>query len=275
MSDKSHYIEEYRAIDSKKSLGQHFLTNDFVTEKMVKDAEVNTDDAVLEIGSGLGILTKAIFDHNPRQLILCEKDRDLAEILKKKFTSKKIKIITEDALLLIPNLQVSPPFKVVSNLPYNISSPVIVSLLTTSQVLPATIAVMLQKEVAQRICAKGGDSNRGILTILVELFGQGKITDKVSKNQFYPAPQVDSAVVVISQIKKPEVNPKKFLKMLKMSFAGKRKKIKNSLFSTLKIDFPKAQNISKRAGVDLDLRPEDLTIGQWKKLFNEIESYLR
>ncbi len=274
MSEKSHYIDEYRAFASKKSLGQHFLTNDLVTEKMAKDAEVNSDDTVLEIGPGLGILTKAILEQTPKKLILCEKDRDLAEILKKKFTSKRIKIITEDALLLIPNLQVSPPLKIVSNLPYNISSPVIISIFLSCPTLPSTIAVMLQKEVAQRICNKAGESNRGILTVLVELFGQARITDNVSKNQFYPSPQVDSAVLVISQIKKPEIDPRKFFKMLKMSFAGKRKKIKNSLFSTLKIPIDEALEISKSAGISLGERPEDLTIDQWKSLFKSLEKFL-
>lgn len=270
MSDKSVYVEKYRQFHFNKALGQHFLTNDLVVKNMVEKAGIRAEDTILEIGPGLGILSHELIASPAREVILCEKDEAFAEVLKKEITSRRAKIIKEDALVLIPNLQASPPFKVISNLPYNISSPVVTSLLTMSPTLPQTIIVMLQKEVAERLVAKPGDSDRGIVTVLVECYGQAKIIDKVSKNDFYPSPKVDSAVLMIENIQKPEIDAKKLLKIVKMSFAGKRKKIKNSLFASLKIPSGEALEIAKRAGFSLDDRPEDLTVEQWKKLFIEL-----
>jgi 16S rRNA (adenine1518-N6/adenine1519-N6)-dimethyltransferase len=129
---------------------------------------------VLEIGPGLGILSRAIFRSPAKTLMLCEKDDRLVDYLKKEFDSHRVKIIAQDALVLIPQLQVDPPFKVISNLPYNISSPVITSLLTMSPTLPKTIIVMLQKEVAERYVAKAGDRDRGIVTVLIEASAKPK-----------------------------------------------------------------------------------------------------
>jgi len=274
MSEKTPFIREYRKFYAEKSLGQHFLTNKFIADKMVEAADINKGDTILEIGPGLGILTQSIISFSAKTIILCEKDEKFVSYLKEKISDKRVKIIEQDSLLLIPNLQVSSPLKVISNLPYNISSPVITSLLMVCPTLPERIIVMLQKEVAQRLVSRPSHRERGILTVLTELFGQARIIDKVSKNQFYPAPRVDSNVLMISDIKKPDLDSKLFLKMLKFSFAGKRKKIKNSLFSTLKVSATPASKIAASAGISLDQRPEELTIEQWKKLFRLLKDQL-
>jgi len=271
MSNKSSLVEEYRKFSAEKSLGQHFLTNKLVADRMVEAAQLTRDDTVLEIGPGLGILSESLIASPAKTIILCEKDEKFISYLKKKISNKRVKIILQDALVLIPSLQAPPPLKVVANLPYNISSPVITSLLTACPTLPETIIVMLQREVAQRLSSKAGERNRGILTILVELFGKSKIIDKVSKNQFYPSPKVDSCVLEISNIKKPDLDVKLFMKMLKTSFAGKRKKLKNSLFSTYKIPKDEAIEIEKRTGIDSNLRPEDLDIKSWMDLYHELQ----
>lgn len=251
---------------AKKSLGQHFLTSEVVVKNMVKAAQISREDTVLEIGPGLGILTRELLASPARSVYLCEKDHVLCQKLKGEFIQNKVKTICQDALLLIPNLQVKPPFKVISNLPYNVGSPILISLLTICPTLPQNITVMLQKEVAQRITAKPGDSNRGLLTVLIELFGQAKIIQKVPRNLFYPVPQVDSAVLAIENIKPIDVDPKAAIKVFKMAFAGKRKKLKNSLFSTLKISTEKMNEITKKAGISPDQRPEQLNRDQWLKL---------
>ena len=256
----------------KKSLGQHFLTSPTLARKIVDAAQIKREDTVLEIGPGLGILTSHLVASPTSKLFLCEKDRNFCEYLKGEYKNNKVKIICEDALILIPTLQVESPFKVVSNLPYNISSPVIISLLTACQTLPETMVLMLQKEVADRLIAPPHDSNRGILTVLLELFGEVKIVERVSKNQFYPAPQVDSAVISFSNIKALGFEPKIALRILKLSFAGKRKKIKNSLFSSLKIPTNQAQEIAEKSGFSLEQRPEELTKEQWVKLISNINS---
>jgi len=274
MTEETLWMKEYRNYYANKSLGQHFLVDKQVADNMAANAEITSDDTVLEIGPGPGILSESLARSKAGTVILCEKDERFVDILKQKITSKRVKIIREDALVLIPNLQVSPPLKVVSNLPYNISSPVITSLLTACPTLPEMIIVMLQKEVAERLSTEAGNRNRGILTVLVELYGKSQIIDYVSKTQFFPAPKVDSAVLMISDLKKPDLNTKLFMRMLKFSFAGKRKKIKNSLFTTLKVDLKLASEIANTANISLDDRPEDLNINQWKSLFSEIENYL-
>lgn len=256
---------------AKKSLGQHFLTNELVVQKMVEASSIKDTDSILEIGPGLGILTREIFKSPAREIILVEKDYDLCARVREQFENKRSKVICQDAMILIPNLQVESPFKVISNLPYNVGSPILVQLLTVCPTLPSRIIVMLQKEVAERICAKPNNSNRGLLTVLIEQFGEAKIIEQVSKEHFYPIPKVDSAVISIENISKPDLDVKKAMRFIKMSFAGKRKKIKNSLFSTLKIDPKIQEEIAKKAGFDLNQRPEDLNRESWFILLKELE----
>ena len=256
--------------DPKKSLGQHFLTSEAVVKKMVKVAQISPEDTILEIGPGLGILTRELAASPTKRLYLCEKDHKLCDQIKGEFIQNKMKIICDDALLLIPNLQVESPFKVVSNLPYNVGAPILISLLTICPTLPQKIVVMLQKEVAQRICAKPGDSNRGLLTVLIELYGEASIVEKVPSNLFYPVPQVDSAVLLIDEITPIEFNPKVVIRTIKMAFSGKRKKLKNSIFSTLKILPKEMEQITQKAGVSPDQRPEDLNRDQWIGLIREL-----
>lgn len=257
----------------KHSLGQHFLLDESVVKRMVESAKITEKDTVLEIGPGFGVLTKELVASPASTIILCEKDRKLYEFLLENFKNKRIKIICDDALLLIPQLQVSSPFKVISNLPYNISSPCIISLLTVCPTLPETMVLMLQKEVAQRICARPGSSNRGLLTVLIEQMGEPEIIEDVQKEKFYPSPAVTSSTLLISNLKRPVFDLKVAIKIIKLSFAGKRKKIKNSLFATLKFDDKKTYEIAARVGISTDLRPEDLTRNEWKKLILELENY--
>lgn len=256
--------------EAKKSLGQHFLVSPSVVATMVRAAEILTNNTILEIGPGLGVLTEGLASSSAREIILCEKDRRFCDYLKGEYKNKKFKIICDDALILIPNLQVKSPFKVVSNLPYNVSQPIIISLLTVCPTLPDKMVVMVQREVADRFIATPHDSNRGILTAFLELFGKVKIIEKVPKNLFYPVPEVDSAVIEISDIKPLPFSSKYALKILKLSFAGKRKMIKNSLFASLEISPEKATDLAQKSGINLDMRPEELTRDQWIALIQNI-----
>ncbi len=257
------------------SLGQHFLLSEPVVERMVEKAEITKEDTVIEIGPGLGILTKKLNSSPAKMIIACEKDRKLYEFLLGECKNKKLKLICDDALLLIPQLQVESPFKVVANLPYNISSPVMISLLTICPTLPKTMVLMLQKEVAERICAKPNSSNRGFLTVLLELMGEPEIIETVPSNLFYPEPAVQSATILISNIEKPNFDIRSAMKIIKLSFAGKRKKLKNSLFSSLQLKGEKAEQAAKRSGVTLDMRPEDLNKKQWEGLILELSPLLK
>lgn len=254
---------------AKKSLGQHFLKNKHVVSQIVEAGKIQKDDSILEIGPGTGILTRALVSSPASKLYLCEKDRVLFENIKETFASSRTKVIYEDALVLIPSLQTPSPFKVIANLPYNISSPVIISLMTVCPTLPTRMVIMLQKEVAQRLVAKPGDSNRGWLTAYIELLSKPKILIYVSKNDFYPVPEVESAVMVIDEIKIPDKLDRKLaIRILKAAFAGKRKKIKNSIFNYFKISAEKADEIAAFCKIDLNDRAEDIKKEQWLCLIN-------
>lgn len=256
----------------KKSLGQHFLSSEKVAKKMVVAAGITAADTILEIGPGLGILTKELLASPAKRLIACEKDRRLCVALRQKVKAKRAKIICDDALLLIPSLRVDSPFKVVANLPYNISSPILISLLTVCPTLPEAIVVMVQKEVADRLVCPPGSSNRGVLTVLIELFGKVEKIERVTRHLFYPPPQVDSAAIKISGISPLPFPARSAFKIIKFAFAGKRKKIKNSLFSSLKIPTPQAQKIAASCGITLDQRPEELNKTQWQKLISSLNT---
>jgi len=258
----------------KKSLGQHFLKNQHVVSQIVEAGKIQKDDSILEIGPGTGILTRALVSSPASKLYLCEKDRILFENIKETFASSRIKVIYEDALVLIPSFQVLSPFKVIANLPYNISSPVIISLMTVCPTLPEKMVLMLQKEVAQRLVAEPGDSNRGWLTVFLELMSKPKILTYVSKYDFAPVPEVESAVLVIDEIVLPkELDRKLAVRILKTAFAGKRKKIKNSIFNYFKITAEKADEIAGHCKIDLNDRAEDLKKEQWLCLINYFKDY--
>ena len=253
-------------IFAKKSLGQHFLTSDRVLTRIVEAAEIMSNDTIFEIGPGTGNLTEKLL-HSPAKIVIaCEKDDRLYFVLSEKYKSKRLKLIHQDALLLISNLRADSPLKVVANLPYNIAAPAIISLLSVCPTLPERLVVMVQKEVAERIVAPPGNSNRGLLTVLLELFAPPKILVKVSRGDFSPPPRVESAVIVLKDIKKPPFSAKDAIRVIKMAFAGKRKKIKNSLFSTLRIDPKRAAEIAKKCGFSLDQRPEELKKQEWMAL---------
>lgn len=253
---------------AKKSLGQHFLNDEGVVKRMVEAGRITKDDTILEIGPGFGILTKALTKSPAKKIIACEKDDLIYEFLQKEVKQKNISIIHKDALFLIPTIVATPPLKVISNLPYNIASPVIISLLTVCPILPEKMILMVQKEVAQRLTAKPGDSNRGILTVFLELFGDVQIIEKLSPSQFYPPPQVESAVVLIDNIIMPKLDRKRAFKIIKTAFSKKRKKIKNSLFASLEIYTKQMDEICAKANITPDLRAEDLDIGQWRDLIS-------
>ena len=255
---------------AKKSLGQHFLVSQRVLDEIIEAAEITKEDTIFEIGPGTGNLTHKLLLSPAKEIIAVEKDDELYQRLLGEFKSKRLKLIHSDALVLIPNLIASPPFKVVANLPYNIAAPAIISLLSVCPTLPSSMVLMLQKEVAERIICPAGNSNRGLLTVFIELFGRAEIVTRVLKHHFSPPPQVDSAVVKISGIQKLSFPPEAAIRVLKAAFAGKRKKIKNSLFSTFQIPPNEAQKIAKKCGFGLDQRPEELNIDQWRALIENL-----
>lgn len=252
-------------------LGQHFLTSDQVVENMVTAAAVRSRDRVLEIGPGTGILTKQLLKKGARTIAV-EKDTELVKTLEKKFVSE-----IEDGQLTLMNADIrdvsfetlfkQKPYKVVANIPYYITGEIIRLLLESSQ-QPTSITLLLQKEVAQRIVAKGKES---LLSISVKVYGDPKYIKTVSKDVFSPPPQVDSAILHIEDIsraffKEDSIDEKSFFQLVRAGFSHKRKTLANNL-SQKGWDKDNVEQVLTEAGLDVKIRAEKLSLSEWKEVF--------
>lgn len=244
-------FKKYNIRPSKK-LAQNFLTDKNILEKIVEAADLNINDIVLEIGPGLGVLTNEL-SKRCKKIIAVEKDEKMLEVLKDR-NYPNIELINKD--ILKTTIQLPEKYKLIANLPYYITSPIIRMFLEKDQ--PELMVLMIQKEVAQRICAK---EKLSVLSVSVQFYADAKIIRYVSKNCFYPVPKVDSAIIKIIPKQIPNIDTEKFFKLVKMGFSSKRKKLKNNLKPIIK----------KEIDFDLNLRAEDLSVNDWIKLFNILD----
>jgi 16S rRNA (adenine1518-N6/adenine1519-N6)-dimethyltransferase len=260
----------------KKRLGQHFLIDGEVLRLIISAAELTPEDIVLEIGPGLGILTKELAK-KAGWVIAVELDSKLASVLKQTLASfPNVTIINEDILHLDPPTLLakakvkSPPpitYKVVANLPYYITSPVLRHFLEASP-KPKTMIVMVQKEVAQAIVAEPGQHS--VLSISIQFYGKPRIISYVPARSFYPAPEVDSAILRIDlhpQPLLPVTSEGSFFELVRAGFAASRKQIVNSLVQSLGL--PKTEILTRleRAGIIPQRRAETLTLEEWARLW--------
>jgi len=245
----------------KKSLGQNFLLNEKILEKIVSICDLKKDDLVVEVGSGIGNLTKKLAE-KVKKVFAIEKDKRLVKILVRRFQNQKnIKVVEGDILKInLKNLGIKGNYKIVGNLPYAIAKKVIQKFLN-ARPKPKLIVVMVQKEVAQKICAKKGKLN--ILGVIVQMVSEPKIKMIVKKENFWPRPKVDGALLEIKPKNRRLENH--FLKVLKAGFAQPRKTIKNNL---KKIFGKKVTQVLKNLNINPNLRPQDLAIASWEKLAN-------
>lgn len=281
LSDKTTIIEilKSRGLLAKKYFGQHFLVDASSIDKIIEAADLSSNDQILEIGPGLGVLTQELATKANEGLVLAvEKDRDMVDWLRDKFKSKKnIKIIAKDVLATPLNEFLTGEFKVVANIPYAITSPIITKFLLGDykgraggeSPRPTQMVLMIQKEVAERIVARPGERERGVLTVLVELFASAEIITIVPKEKFFPSPKVDSAVINI-KISEPKANPRAFLSLLKAGFANKRRMLHNSLAGSLHLSNTESKELLEKAGINPFLRAEQLTLEQWLSLLRII-----
>lgn len=249
----------------QKSFGQHFLIDKTVLEKMIEASELTKDDTVVEIGTGVGVLTQELCEKSGK-VIAYELDEKIAKVLKDLILPEynNLEFINND--FLKSELILTPPFKVVSNLPYQITTPVIRRFLEYGP-LPTKIVILIQKEVAERLSAKPGSAKRGWVTVLVELFGQARIFSVVKKEGFFPQPEVDSAILAIDNINYPDkIDLKTCLRMVRAGFSSKRRQLVNSLSGGLGLDSMKIIELLGQAKINPKLRAEDLSVDQWKKL---------
>lgn len=252
-----------------KSLGQNFLIDEKALDDIVAAADIEPDDVVVEIGPGMGVLTFALAQRC-KQVIAIEKDKKMSRYLEKESADRQnVEIINEDILRVnLPEMLAARGvgrYKLVANIPYYITSPIIKLFLET-ETKPERIVVLIQKEVAERICARKGDMS--ILALSVLLYGEPELVRAVPSAAFYPAPKVDSAVLRIRHIGKrfPEEDYKEIFRLIKIGFSSKRKKLVNNLAAGLNFGKEEASMLLASADVGPDVRAEDLEPEDWARL---------
>ena len=241
----------------KKSLGQNFLVNKGVVQKILNAAEITNSDLVLEIGTGKGVLTEEL-RKKANRVIAIEKDHRLINDLKNTFREfSNVEIIEDDVLKFDPYSIIHIPYKIVANIPYYITSHLLKTIFEKWP-MPELVVLMVQKEVAQRIVAKPPEMN--LLALSVQFFAEPKIISYVSRGSFRPIPKVDSAIIRLVPRREARITDQefreKFFKLAKTAFAGKRKQLKNTV----------GAEILGKAGIRPESRPEELFLEDWLKL---------
>ncbi len=262
-----------------KSLGQNFLINPSVCPKMAEQSGAKKGVGVIEVGPGIGVLTCQLAERADR-VVAIELDKRLLPVLDETLAEyDNIKIINDDILKIDLKKLIETEFSgmevvVCANLPYYITSPVIMKLLEDRLPINA-LTVMVQKEAAQRICAEVGSRQSGAVTVAVNYYAKPQILFGVSAGSFMPAPKVDSAVIRLDILKEPCVqveDEELFFKVVKAAFSQRRKTLPNSLSAGLQISKLAVTNALNRANVPVNYRAEQLTMEQLAKISNAIGS---
>jgi len=263
-------LKKYNIYPSKR-LGQNFLVDEGVFKKIIEAANLLKDDIVLEVGPGIGNLTLELAKR-VKKVIAIEKDSGMIEVLRINLKNfKNVEILKGDALKIIGHKLSAtasilwPRYKVVANIPYYLTSPLIRKFLEAKN-QPKEMILMVQKEVAQRICAR--PPKMSILAVSVQFYSKPEIISFVSKKSFWPSPKVDSAIIKISalnQRKKSAFN-QRFFKIVKAGFSQPRKQLVNNLSEKLKIEKKKIREWLLKNNIQPAQRAETLKIENWINL---------
>ena len=251
---------------AKKSFGQNFLIDETYINKIISALNLQTDETIIEIGAGRGALTEKLIESGAK-VIAIELERDMIAVLRAEFGQKEnFTLIEQDALktdfqqLTTDNGQRTKS-KLVANLPYNISTAILQKLIEQREGFSEMI-LMFQREVAEKITAQVGNSERGFLSVLAQNYLETEKLFDVPPTAFRPIPKILSSVVRLKPKPKTVKNEKLFREIIAISFAQKRKTILNNL----KHKFADAENILNQAGIDTKRRAETLTLEEWQKL---------
>jgi len=267
--------KQLRSLDlrARKGLGQHFLVDDRVLKRIVSAAKLAANDTVVEVGPGLGILTKELARRAGR-VIAIELDPKLASALEQALASiANVTIVNADVLESDPGVlirkatgDVGARYKVVANLPYYIATAVVRHFLEAG-LKPQLVVITVQKEVAQVMVAQPGKMS--LMSVSVQFYGKPSIVDYVPARSFYPAPKVDSAIVRIELYDRPAVEVEdvaQFFEVVRGGFAAPRKQLHNSLAQGLKISSAEAAALLERAGISQERRAQTLTLEEWARV---------
>jgi len=250
---------------AKKGLGQNFLVDENAFDMIINAADLRLSDNVIEVGPGTGFLTERLIE-KAGHVTAVEFDSNMVRLLEERFKNvKNLTIIHSDILRTKDYGLRTKMYKVVANIPYYITSPLIKHFLQ-SDVRPDLMVLLVQREVAEKICGKTGKS---LITIETQLFGKPEIVGIVPSSSFYPAPKVDSAILKIQVYKKPLISESQLndsIRLVKHGFSQKRKKLSNTLGAGLHIKSSEMAEILRSADINPDLRPENLEIDEWKRL---------
>jgi 16S rRNA (adenine1518-N6/adenine1519-N6)-dimethyltransferase len=267
--DASSLLRQY-GLRADKRLGQNFLQDPYALEKIVKAAEILPTDTVLEIGPGLGSLTRYLAAQ-AQKVVAVELDDRLFPPLEAVIAPyHNIQLVQADILGIEPqDIIEQQDYLVVANIPYYITSALIRHLLESNP-KPRRIVLTIQKEVAERICAGPGDMS--LLALSVQVYGQPRIATHIPAGAFFPSPKVDSSVLVIDIFPTPLVDGKIldiFFQLIKAGFSQKRKKLRNSIAAGMRQSAAEAEKMLGAADIDPQRRAETLSLEEWGKLSYE------
>jgi 16S rRNA (adenine1518-N6/adenine1519-N6)-dimethyltransferase len=247
----------------RKNLGQHFLVDPKVVERIIAAASLTNDDLVVEIGSGLGVVTSEIAKH-VNHLAAIEIDKELVGISKEVLASfTNVTFVPEDILKVeLEKVTLGRKYKVIGNLPYYITAPIVEKILTAKE-KPVVAVIMVQKEVAERMAATPGTKKFGSFSIFTQFYAKVELNSFVSKSSFLPWPEVGSAIVSLiphTSSPFPGLDEKLFFDIVHAAFQQRRKKLRNSL----------AEYNLEKVSLDLNRRPETLGLEQFVQLANQL-----
>lgn len=269
-------------IKPSRSKGQNFLVNEKIYEDIVKAADLNSEETVLEIGPGLGFLTLKLAQ-KVKRVVAVELDDQLASYLQLGINARdleNVEIVNQDILKfnLDAHIKAGDKYKIVANLPYNITS-IFLRLFLSLEHRPESFVLMLQKEVAERIVATAPDMS--LLALSVQYYAEPTIVREVKAGNFWPEPKVDSAVIKIVTKGRKNISheeqileDKLFFRLAKMGFSAKRKMLKNNLAGGLEIDQKLVVEILEKNKFNPLTRAEDLSLDEWLKLFAALRKFM-